>query len=164
MQAVLWSASDAGRTGALAFPALQSLPAVFSHQRHETHRRDFFALQLVASTCEHVKDLLVAIAERDQNSPALGQLLVISRRNFRSAGADEYRIVGRILPPAQRSISQQERDVASANELDCSARFIEQGRDPLDRENLSGELRQERGLITRSRSDLQDFFAALQVQ
>src|SRR2546423_645391 len=164
MRAALWLECDVERMDALASRALHPLPAVLPYQRHKAHRSDLFRFELVAPAREHEKDLLVTIAQRNKDLPAFGQLLVVSRRYFGCAGADEYGIVRRVLAPTKGSIAKQERNVARTNLLDCFAGFVEQGRNSFDGEDLSGELREKRRLITRSRSDLQHFLISLQVE
>src|SRR5438105_1594427 len=94
------SESGAVRTDILVVAALHTLPAVFPHQRHKPLRRDFFCLEFITATGEHIKSLLVTIAEWNQYPSAFCKLLVISRWNFRSAGAHDYSVIRRILSPA----------------------------------------------------------------
>src|SRR5437868_10243764 len=164
MRAGLWLACDVERMDALAFRALHPLPAVLPYQRHKAHRSDLFRFELVAAAREHEKDLLVTIAQRNKDLSAFGQLLVVGRRYLGCAGADEYGIVRSVLAPTKGSIAKQEGDVARANLLDCFARFVEQGGNSFDGEDLSGELREKRRLVTRPRPYFQHFLISLQVE
>src|SRR4026207_106650 len=97
------SACGAGRTDVAPFAALHTLPAVFAYQRHEPHRGDLRLLELVSTSREHVKRLLFPVTQWNKDAAALGQLLVIRRRNLGGAGTNEYRFVGRVLSPAKGS-------------------------------------------------------------
>src|SRR6185312_850222 len=141
-QVVASSVFAVGRKVVQVVAALIPLPTVLPHQRHKAHRCDFLGVEFVAVTGEHVKSLLIAIAERNQDSSSLGQLLVIRRRDLGSAGTNEYSIVRRILSPTERSIAEEEGNVARSNLLNRLARFVQQRRNPFDRKNLSGQLRQ----------------------
>ena len=99
----------------LVSESLHTLPAVLSDEWHEPHRGDLHLLQLVPAPGEHVKSLLFPVAEWNKNSTALRQLLVVSRRYFRRARADEYRIVRSVLSPAQSAIAKKKGDVARAD-------------------------------------------------
>src|SRR5438045_1528586 len=149
MRAGLWLACDVERMDALAFRALHPLPAVLPYQRHKAHRSDLFRFELVAAAREHEKDLLVTIAQRNKDSSAFGQLLVVGRRYLGCAGADEYGIVRSVLAPTKGSIAKQESAVARANLLECLAGLVEPGRNSLDGEDVAGQPPETRGRAPR---------------
>ena len=63
-----------------------------------------------------------AIADRNEQSSAVGQLLEQRLRHRRRAGADENRVVRRVLAPADGSVAEQQRHVAHALALNGFAR------------------------------------------
>src|SRR6266404_5091499 len=135
-----------------AIVPLQTLPAVFADKRHKPHRSDFNLLELITVTREHVQCLFFPIAERNKNTASLGQLLLIRRWHFGGAGTDEYRVVRRVLPPTQSAIAHEKGDIARTNLLNRLTRLIEQRRNSFYRENLPRQKREQRRLITGSRS------------
>src|SRR6266566_3491288 len=110
---------------------LHTLPAVFAHERHKPHRSDLHLLELVTATGEQVQGLLFLVTEGNKNTSTFRQLLVVRRRHLRSARAYENCIIRRVLPPAQSSVSQQERDVACADFSNGRARSVEKRRNSL---------------------------------
>src|SRR5687768_9875637 len=130
------SACGAERTAAAVFGALRILPAVLAYERHKTHRSDLAFLQNVTTPCEHEQRLLFAIAERNENSSALGQLLVIRRRNFGRSGSHQNSIIGSVLPPSQRAVAKKKGNISRADLPDDLARAIEERGNALDGEHL----------------------------
>ena len=129
-------------------PTLHALPAVLANQRHKAHRSDFRRLEAVSVFREHIERLFLAVAERNQNPSTLGQLFLVSRRNFGGSGPNEYSIIRRILAPPQSSVSEKERNVSCANLPDSLARLVEESGYSLDRKDLGRQLREECRLIS----------------
>src|ERR1700693_2483871 len=147
-----------------ALVPLQTLPAVFADKRDKPHRSDFNLFELVTVTREHVQCLLFPIAQRNKNTSSLGQLLLIRRWHFGGSGADEYRVVRGVLPPPQRAIAHEKGDIAGANLANRLTRLIEQRRNSFYRENLPRQKREQRRLISGSRSDLQHLLISFELQ
>src|SRR6267143_1192575 len=154
------SESDAERTDVVVYVALHPSPTVFAHERHESHRSDFRLLEPLSTTCEHIKRLVLFVTEWDENTSTLGELLVIGGGDLRRSGAHEYRIVRGILAPTQRSVSKEKRNIPCADLSDRFTCLVQQLRYALDGEHLSGELRQQSGLISGAGSDLEHLLVA----
>ena len=63
---------------------------------------------------DELEFLLVAVADGNEQAPAVGELIDQRLRKRGRAGADENRIVRRVLAPAERAVAEQQRDVAHA--------------------------------------------------
>ena len=112
---------------------------------------------------EH-QTLLLAVAHRHEQSPALGELVDERLRHRRRPGAHENRVVRRVLAPAHAAVAKQERDVAHAGELHRFARLLQQRRNALDREDLLHEMREQHGLIAGARAHLEHALFARELQ
>ena len=82
------------------------------NQGNETRRRDSATFQRFTSSNDERKHLRVSLAQRSKESAAFGELPKERLRHFSRSSGHENRIVGRVLPPAQRAVAGHEGDVA----------------------------------------------------
>src|SRR5262245_28373612 len=108
--------------------------------------------------------LLAALPYGNQEASARGKLLDQRRRHARPPRGHEDGVVGRIARPSQCAIPQEHRDVAGLRFPQRALRALREGLDPLHREHLSHEPRQEGGLVPRAGADLEHALTTLQVQ
>src|SRR3712207_6961570 len=62
------------------------------------------------------RSLLLLAPDRHEQPPAFGELLGERRRHRRRPGADEDRVVRRVLPPSDRPVAESEVHVAHAQD------------------------------------------------
>src|ERR1035437_1547741 len=138
------------------------VPSVIAQQRHEPHRRERFAIECRSSSRDQEQLLLLFRPDRDEQSPALGELIEQRLRHVGARGANEDRVVRRVRLPAVRAVAEHERDVRHLAQLDRLSRVVEERLDPLDAEDLRRQVREQHGLIPRPRTDLEHALGALQ--
>src|SRR5688572_3877442 len=91
--------------------ATSDLPAVLAKKRNESHGRNVLPRELHSRLREKMQNLLLAVAKRYQETPAVGELLLISHRNLRRRCPDENSIERGKLPPPEGSVTEHVGDV-----------------------------------------------------
>ena len=116
-------------------------------ERHETHGRLLFHFYPSALSLGDDQPLLIAIADRNQQPSAFGELVEQRLRHRRRAGGDENRVVGRVLAPPDAAVAEKKRDVVHAGPMNVLAGLLEERWNSLDREHLGHEMREQHGFV-----------------
>lgn len=141
-----------------------SPPTVGSQKRDEPDGGDVTPLKPGWGPGHFNEHLFVTIAQRDQQSPTWSELVDQWLRDRWRRGTYEDRIVGCVLVPPDRSVSQQSRHVADVAEPDDLPGLIEELWHSLHRKNLGSEVGEEHGLVAGASSDLEGALVPLEVQ
>ena len=103
-----------------------------------------------------LQSLFLGPADRDQHSSAGRELLRQSDRYFRRCGCHEDSVERGKIGQTYTSVAGVQRDVLDAQGCNLSCSLMPQGVDSLDAGDGAGQSGENRGLIARSRPDLQD--------
>ena len=123
---------------------------------HEMDWCHLLVLQRSADPPVHEQSLLLPCSDGNQHASTFRDLRQQRFRNGWRARTDEYRVVRRVLAPAERTVAEEHRDVVDSGTLNRLARLLVQCGNALDREYLFDEMGEQHGLIGRPRADLEN--------
>src|SRR5690348_799520 len=83
------------------------LPPVHPEERYEAHGPDIRRLDGLTLSHDEPERLLLLRADGHEHAAAARQLIDEGLRNGRAASADEDRVIGRILAPADSAVAEQ---------------------------------------------------------
>src|SRR5439155_5011521 len=99
--------------------------------------------------------LLRRLGDRDDHTPAVGELLDKRRRHTLGRRSDKDRLVGRVWRPALAAVAHRDLDVAKTKAPERRRGVLRQSRLTLDADHLATEPAQHRGRIARAGPDLE---------
>src|SRR5881397_3949484 len=145
-----------------------SIEAMLSEQGDESCAAEGRVTQLRGRPRPNALDqrerLGTALAERDQEAAVRGELLDERRWNLGPTCGHQDRVVGSVRAPPERTVAQQDRHVGDARFAQGPLCGEREGLYALDGEDRARHGPEQRGLIPRTRPDLQHPFLPLEAQ
>ena len=137
---------------------------MLSHEGHKPSGakwRDFHA----AGRAAHQGQRLIPLGAQGNDHPSAGgQLVHEGLGHLGPPRRNENGVVGRVGTPTQGPIAHEERHVGGRGRLEGRLGRLGEASDPLDREHLIGERRQQGCLVPRPGPDLEDALLPRQAQ
>ena len=116
------------------------------------------------SACELHELLVGRRAERGDQDASLAELREERGGEGRGGGGDQDAVEWGLLGPAERAVADPVADVRQAQAVEHAPRPERERREPLDREDLGGQLAQDGRLVAAAGADLEDALDAGQGQ
>ena len=146
-----------------AISTLVGCPPLFADQGNEADIGDILAAILIGRNPGDTDQFLAALIRTDRNhQPAADLQLFLERfRNHRSAGGHDDGIIGGMVRPSTCAVAVEDMNIVVTEFGQGLGGLFGERPEPLDRVDISRDLREHRGGVTGPGTDLKDFFPAL---